>query len=157
MPIKSLLILALFFGCNAPGDKAVAISKVVLTDLEGRSIDLGQFKGKTVFINFWATWCKPCIQEMPLIKKVQDSLSKNGIIFLLASEEDSDNIREFENSYNFNFNYARVLNLQELDIYGLPATHIFNPQGARKFAETGYRKWDDSVNIAMILKINSEK
>lgn len=134
-----------------------AIAKVVLTDLDNQSIDLKNYEGKTIFLNFWATWCKPCIFEMPSMKRVQDSLSKNGIVFLLASNESSDEIREFEKNYNYNFNYTKVVNLEELGVQGLPTTYIISPEGKLVFSETGYRKWDDSINIEMLLKINNQK
>ena len=165
--MRNLLLIVLIgiSSCNeAKEEKKVsvpeekkAIAKVVLTDLDDQSIDLNQFEGKTIFLNFWATWCKPCIFEMPSIKRVQDSLSKNGIVFLLASNESSDEIREFEKNYNYNFNYTKVVNLEELGVQGLPTTYIISPEGKLVFSETGYRKWDDSINIEMLLKINNQK
>jgi len=160
-----LFVLIGVAGCNAPdnqdkttmtGEKT-ATAKPMLTDLDGRSINLQQFKGKTIFLNFWATWCKPCIYEMPSIKNAQDKLSKADVVFLLASNENADEIREFEKMYNYNFNYLKVVNLEELGVEGLPTTYIFNPRGELVFSETGYRKWDDSTNIEMILKINDQK
>ncbi len=44
------------------------IEKIRLIDLNGKPISVSQYKGKTIFINFWATWCKPCIKEMPYIE-----------------------------------------------------------------------------------------
>ncbi len=165
--LREMLLVVLIgaVGCNGPDnrDKAAmpeektAITKLMLTDLDGRSIDLEQFKGRTVFVNFWATWCKPCIHEMPSIKNAKAELSKTDIVFLLASNESPDEIREFEKIYNYNFNYARVVNLEELGVEGLPTTFIFNPRGDLVFSETGYRKWDDSTNVETILKINGQK
>lgn len=159
-----LLILIGFTGCNQAKVKESPVSvdksapdKILLTDLNGQTVALTQFKGRTVFINFWATWCKPCIKEMPSIKIMQDKLSTTDIVFLLASNESPDEVREFEKIYNYNFNYVTVVNLEELGIEGLPTTYIFNPGGELVFSETGYRKWDDSTNIEMILKINNQK
>lgn len=160
-----LIVLIGVIGCNAPGNQEKApiteekthLTRIFLTDLDNRPIKLEQFKGKTIFVNFWATWCKPCIHEMPSIRRVQDSLGKSGIIFLLASNESSDEIREFEKINKYNFNYARVINMEELGVQGLPTTYIFNPRGELVFSETGYRKWDDSTNIETILKINNQK
>lgn len=132
-------------------------AKVRLTDLNNQPINLDQFKGRTIFINFWATWCKPCIQEMPSIKNAQELLSKNGIVFLLASNESPDQINEFKNDHDYNFNYVRLVNMEELNVEVLPTTYIFNPKGELAFSEMGYRKWDDSSTIEMILKINVQK
>ena len=166
-PIMRIVLMILIgaSSCKGPaGQKEVpvrdeknAMAKVMLTDLKDKPINLDQYKGRTVFINFWATWCNPYLREMPLIKRAQDSLSKYGIVFLLASDESSEEIIKFEKNYKYNFNYARVVNLEELGVQGLPTTYIFNPSGKLAFSETGFRKWDDSTNIEMILKINSQK
>jgi len=133
------------------------IVKVKLTDLNDQPIDLEQYKGQTVFVNFWATWCKPCLQEMPSIDKAQELLHKKGVIFLLASNESPDQINEFKKGHNYNFNYVRLVNMEELNVEVLPTTYIFNPKGQLVLSETGYRKWDDIKNIEMILKISNQK
>lgn len=140
-----------------PIDDQKTIATIKLTDLNGQSISLDQFKGRTVFINFWATWCKPCLKEMPSIEKAQKILSKNGVVFLLASDETPDQIKEFKQHYQFDLNFVRLANMEELGMDGLPTTYIYNPKGENVFAETGYRKWDDSSNIEMIMKINNQK
>ena|SRR5688572_3238035 len=163
--IIGFVFFAGFFACQdgikeekpIASEKKNAITDVVLTDMNNQPINLEQLKGKTVFINFWATWCKPCIQEMPSIKNAQEKLRKTDIVFLLASNEPGDEIIEFEKNYNYNFNYAKVTNLEELGVIGLPTTYIFNQRGELVFSETGYRNWDDTSNIEMILKINSQK
>ncbi|MDF2188673.1 TlpA disulfide reductase family protein [Paraflavitalea sp. CAU 1676] len=139
-----------------PQDKKATI-KVRLTDLNDTPINLDEFKGKTVFLNFWATWCKPCIQEMPSIAKAQQLLGKKDVIFLLASNETSDQINEFTKEHKYDLKYVRLINLEELNMEGLPTTYIFNSKGELAFSETGYRKWDDTSNIEMILKINNQK
>jgi thiol-disulfide isomerase/thioredoxin len=158
-------ILFALMACNEPvNDKNTKPKEdrkktgiVKLADLDGRPVTLEQFKGKTIFLNFWATWCKPCIQEMPSIDTAQQLLSKNEVVFLLASDETPEQIKEFKQHYRFNLNFVRLINMEELNLNGLPTTYIYNPKGENVFAETGYRKWNDSSNIEMILKINNQK
>lgn len=138
-----------------PDNKPVVT--VRLADLDGKPIDLHQFKGSTVFINCWATWCKPCIREMPTIENARELLRNKKVVFLLASNESPDQISEFTKEHNFNLNYVRLTNMEELNIEGLPTTYIFNPKGELVFAESGYRKWDDSSNIRMLLEINNQQ
>ena len=160
-----LMVFIGIIGCKeAPKEKKTlaieekkAVVKVVLNDLNDKPINLEQYKGRTVFINFWATWCKPCIQEMPFIKTAQDILGKDGVVFLLASNESFDQINEFKKDHDYDFNFVRLVNMDELNLQGLPTTYIFNPKGELVFSEIGYRKWDDSTNIEMILQINSQK
>lgn len=126
---------------------------ILLKELNGQPFSLEKYHGKTVFINFWATWCKPCIEEMPTIEKAQTILNKEDIVFLIASSESAEEIDAFRKSHNFNFNYLQVQNSEELNIQGLPTTFIFNKDGKNIFSESGYRKWDEKDNIDMLLKI----
>ena len=160
-----LILLISISSCNEPvsnkKDQSVNDQKptatVQLADLNGQPVSLEQFNGKTVFINFWATWCKPCIQEMPSIESAQKVLSKEGVVFLLASNETPAEINAFKLAHKFDLNYLQVVNIEELNIEALPTTYIYNPNGKKVFAETGYRKWDDSINIEMIRKIRNQK
>jgi thiol-disulfide isomerase/thioredoxin len=140
---------------NAESKKVT--DSIKLADLEGNPIYLSQYRGKTVFLNFWATWCKPCVYEIPSIKNAKDILTNKEIVFLLASDESLEQINDFKKSNYPDLNYVRLLNLEEQRFDALPTTYIFSPTGELKFAETGYRKWDDSTNIEIILKINNQK
>ena len=133
------------------------IDKIQLTDLRSQGIDIKQYKGKTVFINFWATWCKPCIAEMPSIQKLQTRLKDENIIFLLASNEDVKGIEVFKSENNYTFDYTRIENMEALNIQALPTTFIYNREGKLVFSETGVRNWDDSTGIEIILKIINQK
>jgi len=129
------------------------INKVNLTDLKGLPINLEQYKGKTVFLNFWATWCKPCLKEMPSTEKTHEMLKDKNIEFLFASDETAQQIEKFQAKHDYRFNYVRVESLEELNIIALPTTFIFNPDGKLVFSEMGFRKWDDKINIDLILNI----
>lgn len=156
----SIVLLLGALGCNGSNnrsdskiEKRPEFNKIRLTDLNEKPINPERYKGKTVFINFWATWCKPCIEEMPSIEKAQNILRDKEVLFLLASGESIEQIKEFERSHNYKFNYVRIENFEELNIQALPTTFIFNPRGNLVFSEMGSRNWDDNNNINMILKI----
>lgn len=158
--IFSLSIVLLVIGCKEVNkDKPVTIlpdttiEKVKLADLKSNSFSLKQYAGKTIFLNFWATWCQPCIAEMPTIEKMQNILNKEEIVFLIASSEAIEEIDAFRKAHDFSFNYCQIQNSEELGLQVLPTTYIFNPEGNLVFSESGYRKWDEKNNIDMILKI----
>jgi len=133
------------------------IEKVRLTNLNGEVVDLNDYKTKTVFINFWASWCKPCIEEMPSIKNAMNSFKSKSIEFSFASDETPDEIQRFEAAHDYNLNYLIAGNMEELNIMGLPTTFIFNKNGKLAFSEMGYRKWDDPANIDLIMKIADQE
>ena len=136
-----------------PATGQIEIEKVKLTGLDGESIDLKQFKGKVVFLNFWATWCKPCVLEMPTIRNAMDSLKNENIEFLFASDESAEEIENFEKTHGYRFNYYRADNLEELAIMILPTTFIFDKNGNQVYSETGYHDWNETKNFDMLLKL----
>ena len=135
----------------------IPIAQIHLSDLKDQPIDLGKYKGKTIFINFWATWCKPCREEMPSIQEAMKILKDEKIEFLFASDETTEQIEEFKAAHEYSFNYVKVESLSELNIMGLPTTIIFNSSGKLIFSEMGYRKWDDRGNIDLILNKSEPK
>ena len=131
--------------------------KIKLTGLDNKPINLNQYRGQTIFINFWATWCKPCLQEMPSIKKAMEILKNENIVYLFASDEAVEQIEKFKNNHPYPFQYVKVENMEVLNIMALPTTYIFSPQGKLVFSEMGYRKWDDKSNIDLIISITKTK
>ncbi len=129
------------------------LSKFKLSEINGEIIDLAQYSGKTVFINVWATWCKPCIQEMPTIEFMQKRLTDENMVVLMASNEEPEQIEGFIARHAYDFRYVRLENMEALNIQALPTTFIFNRNGKRKFSEPGYRNWDDGDNIKLIINI----
>ena len=148
-------------GANTSQDKisqkSTEITQLHLNDLHDQPIDLEKYKGKIVFINFWATWCKPCREEMPSIKAAMEILKDEKVEFLFASDESTQQIEEFKAVHEYDFNYVKVENLSELNIMGLPTTYIFNPNGELIFSDMGYRKWNDKANIDLILNKSESK
>jgi len=156
MKHKILVLVLLLSACH--GNRDSDLTKIKLKELNGQHIDLMMYEGKTLFINFWATWCKPCIQEMPTIEKLQEILNDEQIVFLLASNEDIDQIEKFRRRHSYNFHYVLLENMEALNIQALPTTFVFNPHGELMFSETGFRIWDSPENIDLVKKImNDEK
>lgn len=144
--------LLLILGCSPVRkvDQKITLDAIQLTDLSGRAVDVSQFKGKAVLINFWATWCKPCLQEMPLLANAQDRLRDEPIVFLFASNETLERITRFKDKQKFEFNYFHLGNLEALNIQALPTTFIFDQHGELKFSEAGFRDWTSPESIQVI-------
>lgn len=161
----AVVLLFSLSGCNTGNnDKAPVIikeerpvEKIRLKDLNDQPVNLDKYKGKTVFINFWATWCRPCIEEMPSIANAQKILTDTDVIFLLASGESAEEINAFRNAHDYKFNYIRIKNSEESGIQALPTTYIFNSEGKLVFSEMGSRNWDDKNNIDLIINIAKTK
>ncbi|CAG0976377.1 glutathione peroxidase [Methylophilaceae bacterium] len=64
-------------------------------DLSGEPQAMAQWKGKTIVVNFWATWCPPCLEEMPELSHLQEEYREKGVVVLGISSDELDKIREF--------------------------------------------------------------
>ncbi len=149
----------LLFSCNSGISNNKSFSdleslqlKTSFVDLYENNLDLTVFKGKIV-LSYWATWCAPCIEEMPGIKKAEEILKEHGYTFLLVSDETLDKISDFKNEWNFNFNFLKsTKSFETLGVYAMPTSYVFDENG--KIVETivGAVKWD-SDEIINKLKI----
>ena len=152
--------LILFFGCNSGISKSRDFSdlesiqlKTLFVDLNDNKVDLTVYKGKKIVINYWATWCRPCIKEMPGLKRAEEILENHNYIFLLVSDETTSKISTFKKDKNFDFNFLKSVESNEtLGIYSLPTSYIFDENGKKIETIVGTIAWD-SEQIINKLKI----
>jgi peroxiredoxin len=104
-----------------------------LENLEGKIFKSSDFKNKAVILNFWATWCVPCIKEVPELKKAYASFKDNDVeIIAINFAETRSKVEEFVEKHNFNFTvlldkYGDVS--QDYRVRNLPVTYIISPDG----------------------------
>ena len=126
------------------------LEKIKMTDLKGRPMSLHQFVGKPVFLNFWATWCRPCVSEMQSIEEVYQQF-KNDVVFLAVSNEEPEKIRGFLDKNKFSFAFAR-LDMAYIDAYivTMPTTMLIDAAGNLVAEEEGFRVWTQYNNLEKI-------
>jgi peroxiredoxin len=113
-----------------------------LVDLEGKQQSLGQYRGKVVLVNFWATWCKPCTTEMPAMQAMYDKLQDKGFIVLAVNElEDEPKVREHIKQHGHTFPVLmdrdnKVAN--QFGVFGLPVSVFIDEKGVvREYIKGG--------------------
>ena len=113
-----------------------------LQDAKGNVVDFKDFKGKVVLINFWATWCPPCIAEMPNLQKLHDAY-KDKVVFLFVSNEKKEVINSFvsKNTYSFNV-YTPLSTSSEFEISSIPRTFLINKEGKIIIDKEGAANWN---------------
>ncbi|MDH5367740.1 MAG: TlpA family protein disulfide reductase [Cyclobacteriaceae bacterium] len=130
---------------------AVFSDKIQLTDLEGNPLSLEEQKGKTIILNVWATWCKPCISEMPTFEILQEKLPKEKYTLILASNESLKKINKFKTKTDFNLQFVQLnTSLESLGVYALPTTFIINNKGELVITENGSKDWGSPESIEEI-------
>lgn len=127
--------------------------KTSYVDLNANKVDLSVYEGKRIVISYWATWCGPCLKEMPGMKIAQDTLKNYNYTFLLISDETVAQITEFKKVKNYDFNFLKSTESNEiLGIYSLPTSYIFDEKGNIVETIVGVIDWD-SEEIINKLKI----
>ncbi|MDM5192823.1 thiol-disulfide oxidoreductase ResA [Bacillus hominis] len=105
----------------------------VVTDLEGKKIELKDLKGKGVFLNFWGTWCKPCEKEMPYMNELYPKYKEKGVeIIALDADETDIAVKNFVNQYGLKFPVAIDKGQKIIGTYGvgpLPTSFLIDKDG----------------------------
>lgn len=118
-------------------------------DLSFNKKSLIDFKGKVVLLNFWATWCAPCVEELPALNKLAKHYHKKIVILALSNERTED-IKNFLMAFpNFQSNFvignvSRKKMLIYFPVRAFPETYIIGPFGHLKKKVIGPKKWDST-------------
>ncbi len=132
-----------------------------LEDLGEQPVPFSRFKGKTVFLNIWATWCPPCVREMPSIARLAENprLKGKNIEFVCVATDDSTaTVVQFLRDKSWPMTVLRSQSLPPVfQTEGIPATYIITPGGRIVAAEVGANDWDNAEVVAFLEKTAATK
>lgn len=128
-------------------------SKSIFINLSKQEVDLNLFSNKKIILNYWATWCGPCIKEMPDLMIAEKKLKDSDVSLFLVSDEDVSVISKFvdNNPYTLNFLKSNVSN-EMLGVYSLPTTILFDNKGNKVETIVGVLDFSDENLINKFLK-----
>ena len=116
-----------------------------IEDIDGAVHTLSAYRGKVVIVNFWATWCPPCREEMPSMERAWQKLRHEDIVMLAINVgEDEDSVFEFTASYPVEFPLLldpESAVIGNWPVRGLPTTFVIDPQGKIVYRAIGGRDW----------------
>ncbi|MBR9990827.1 MAG: TlpA family protein disulfide reductase [Gemmatimonadetes bacterium] len=129
----------------------------VARSLDGDTVSLSSFAGEVIVLNIWATWCRPCVIEMPALQRLHEELSDAGLRVVAVSVdapagvvgsfgESGGDVAGFVESLGLTFTVlhdptGRIESRYQ--VYGLPTTYIIDRQGRIQRKELGARDWDE--------------
>jgi thiol-disulfide isomerase/thioredoxin len=126
--------------------KPIAAPDFNLENLSGKRMSLKDFRGKVVFLNFWATWCVPCRDEMPVMEKLQREFKDQGLVIVAVNfREDNQAVRRFFKELGLTFESLLDPDGAVSEQYGassLPLTYFIDRDGRFVGKAIGIRPWD---------------
>lgn len=157
--------IVLFASCSEKKDEVAEGIRAPKFDVKdartGQTLDFSQLKGKVVFVNFWASWCMPCKEEMPSIEALHRELLKKDsflmvtILYKDEAKTASDYMRE--NSYTFPlFTDSDGISAKRYGVTGVPETYLIDKKGALRKRVIGPADWNSSEARAFINSLLSE-
>ena len=130
------------------GDSAPSFS---ITADNGRAITAANFGGKVLLVNFWATWCAPCVQEIPSLNLLQSRFRDRGLVVLgISVDKDETAYRQFVSRFRLSFLTARDPEQKINHDYGtsqFPETYVINAEGKVVNKIVGEANWTDDKMV----------
>ncbi|WP_025897615.1 TlpA family protein disulfide reductase [Sneathiella glossodoripedis] len=128
----------------------------------GETLNLSEFKGKTILLNFWATWCAPCKKEMPSIDRLQGELGSDEFEVVAISHDIQgiERVKKFLKALKIKnlapYNDKTLKSGRAAGVFGLPATLIINKEGLEVARLVGPAEWDSEEAVKLIRQIMAQ-
>ena len=124
------------------------LSELNFLTLDGKEVKISNYKGKVVLVNFWASWCPPCKEEMPIFEKVYQKYSNKNFVILAVNTDTSEGaMKEFLERNRYSFPIVRIKGEAGLNIPGLPTSYLVDRDGSVKKIRLGvYRELEEDLS-----------
>jgi peroxiredoxin len=159
-PIAALAAAVLLSVPALAGAPGAAAPQFSLAARGGQNVSLAQYKGQVVMINFWASWCGPCRQEMPLLESIYKKYNKLGFTMLGVNVEPDSNAANAwlkETPVSFPILYDTESKVSKLyDVAGMPTSVIIDRAGKVRLIHRSYRPGDENEYLDSIRSLIRE-
>jgi thiol-disulfide isomerase/thioredoxin len=153
-----LLILGIFIASflykryNIP--PSIDLPDVALTDMEGHSVSLRSYSGHPLFVDFFATWCGPCMRELPELAALRQKLSGQGLQLVCVCDEPIDKLKPLQARFG---DQLIILHsdkrFHDMGIYTYPTNYIFNALGRQVYEKVNPDDWEKPNMVDKVKKL----
>ncbi len=157
--IPCVAVLALMLGCGVSLDtnpdfaewKGKPAPDFTVQTLDGQELKLSELKGKRVVLDFWATWCPPCLKEIPHFNKLAQETPGDQLVIVGISNEPAAVLRKFQSAQKLAYPLAsaRLAQAPYSDITGIPTTFFLNAEGIIERVFVGYHDYEELKSAAL--------
>ena len=132
----------------------VKFDSLKISDLQGRPVRIESFRNKILFINFFATWCGPCVGELPSLYSASKKLEKNNFQFIYISDEPIERLIAFRNRLQLPISiYHSETSLQQQNIYTIPTNYILNNNFEIVYKKVGVEDWGNPEVLEKLMAL----
>ena len=139
---------------------AKAAPNFTLSNVDGQQITLHQYLGKVVFLNFWATWCIPCREEMPALEQLHQAYQSQDLAILsIDLKESADQVKAFFQKHSLSFPALLDQNgsvFRDYLVAGMPTTYLIGRDGTLLARGVGGRDWTRAEALQLIKELIQE-
>jgi thiol-disulfide isomerase/thioredoxin len=129
----------------------LAVEHLNLKNLDGSTFNTSELRGKTLFVNYWATWCGECLTEMPSIEAAFNQTDREKVVFLMITDDSPERINSFLAKHNYPMQFVYIdQRLQEIGINTIPTSYIFDEDGNELFTHVGGLDWSDPGIVGLL-------
>lgn len=142
--------------------KAIPASDFELQDMDEEKVKLSDYRGKVVLLNFWATWCPPCIREMPSMERLHQQVDADDFKVIAVNQmEDVDQVFAFTGQLEVDPTFAILFDStsevsRDYAVRGLPTTYLIDKEGNIRYRAVGGREFDHAEVIKTIKQLIAE-
>ncbi|WP_370280781.1 TlpA disulfide reductase family protein [Pontibacterium sp.] len=149
-----LLCIALLASTGAYANSS--LYNLSFPNVDEQEIQLSEYKGKVILLNFWATWCPPCVKEMPSMQRLHDKFpEKDFEIVAISAGESQAAVESFMMGLDTELTFPILLDetgrtFKDFGIRGLPMSFLFDREGNLIKTISGSREWDEEREVQLI-------
>lgn len=154
------LLSSLAYGAQLEPHTAVTNTKFTLPDLNNQRHSLSDYKGNVVLVNFWASWCLPCVREMPELTQLKQRINRQSFeIITINVGERKNRVKHFAQRMNFELPVlldvsSKVFNEWKVKI--MPTSFLIDTNGIVRYRALGNPGWDDEQTLSIIENLIKE-